>query len=476
MSSPLDLAIRGGTVVTAADTFRADIGIRDGRIAALAASLPGAAEEIDARGLLVLPGGVDAHCHLDQPAYGGVTCADDFESGTVSALCGGTTTVMPFATQVAGRSLRDVVADYHGRARGKAAGDYAFHLILTEPSSQVLGQDLPALIATGHTSFKLFLTYDGFRLNDNEILNILEVSKEHGALVMVHAENHDCIAFLAERLVREGKTAPAFHAHARPQAVEREASHRAIALAEVAGAPLFLVHVSAGEAVEQIAWARGRGLPVFAETCPQYLFLTEEDLARPGFEGAKFMCSPPPRDRANPETLWRALQNDLLQVVSSDHSPSRFEGSDGKKAHGEDAPFTEIANGVPGLETRLPLLFSEGVNGGRLDLCRFVALTATNPAKIYGLYPQKGTIAVGSDADLVLWDAGRKVTITNDRLHHNVDYTPYEGRPVTGWPVRTLLRGRTVWNDGRVEVRPGEGRFLPCATPLPVLQQRARTP
>ena len=476
MSNPLDLAIRGGTVVTAADTFLADIGIRDGHVAALAASLPGAAEEIDARGLFVLPGGVDAHCHLDQPAYGGVTCADDFESGTISALCGGTTTVMPFATQVAGTPLREVVADYHARARGKAAGDYAFHLILTEPSPQVLGQDLPALIAAGHTSFKLFLTYDGFRINDSEILNILDVSKEHGALVMVHAENHDCIAFLAERLVRRGKTAPAFHAHARPQAVEREASHRAIALAEVAGAPLFLVHVSAGQAVEQIAWARSRGLPVFAETCPQYLFLTEDDLARPGFEGAKFMCSPPPRDRANPETLWRALQNDLLQVVSSDHSPSRFEGSDGKKAHGEDAPFTEIANGVPGLETRLPLLFSEGVNGGRFDLSRFVALTATNPAKIYGLYPQKGTIAVGSDADLVLWDAGRKVTITNDRLHHNVDYTPYEGRLVTGWPVRTLLRGRTVWNDGVVDARPGEGRFLPCATPSPVLQQQARTP
>ena len=474
MSAPLDLAIRGGTVVTAADVVRADVGVRDGKVVALAAALPDAREEIDASGLLVMPGGVDAHCHLAQPSYGGVSCADDFESGTISALCGGTTTIMPFATQARGERLRDVVDAYHARARGKAAGDYAFHLILTDPTPQVLGQDLPALIADGYTSFKLFLTYDGFHLKDNEILDILEVSKEHGALVMVHAENHDCIAHLSERLLREGRTSPAYHGHARPQVVEREASHRAVSLAEVAGAPLFLVHVSAGEAIEQIAWARARGLPVFAETCPQYLFLSQDDLERPGFEGAKFMCSPPPRDRANPETLWRALQNDLLQVVSSDHSPARFEGSDGKKARGEDAPFTEIANGVPGLETRLPLLFSEGVNGGRFDLCRFVALTATNPAKIYGLYPQKGTIAVGSDADLALWDARREVTITNTALHHNVDYTPFEGRRVTGWPVRTLLRGRTVWHDGAVDARPGEGRFLPCGTPGPILEQRAR--
>jgi len=469
----LDLAVRGGTVATAADVVKADVGIRDGRIVALASSLPGARREIDASGLLVLPGGVDAHCHLAQPSYGGVVCADDFESGTISALCGGTTTVMPFATQGQGDRLRDVVADYHARADGKAAGDYAFHLILTDPTPQALGQDLPALVRDGYTSFKLFMTYDGFRLHDSKILEIMDVSREHGALVMVHAENHDCVAFLADRLVREGHTAPKYHAHSRPQAVEREASHRAISLAEVAGAAVFLVHVSAGQAVEQISWARARGLPVYGETCPQYLFLDADDLDRPGFEGAKFMCSPPPRDRANPETLWRALADDVLQVVSSDHSPSRFDGRDGKRAHGEDAPFTRIANGVPGLETRLPLLFSAGVHGGRFDICRFVALTATNPAKMYGLYPRKGTIAVGSDADLVLWDAKRKVTLANALLHHNVDYTPYEGHEVTGYPVMTLLRGETVWDDGRVLAEPGRGRFLPCGTPGPVLAHRA---
>lgn len=473
MSDRLDLAVRGGTVATASDVVRADIGIRDGRIVAISESLPGARQTIDASGLHVLPGGVDAHCHLAAPSYGGVTCADDFESGTISALCGGTTTIMPFATQGPGERLRDVVRDYHARAEGKAAGDYAFHMILTEPTAQVLGQDLPALIQDGYTSFKLFMTYDGFRLQDKEILDILEVANEHGALVMVHAENHDCIAFLADRMVRVGKTAPKYHAHSRPQAVEREASHRAISLAEVADAPLFLVHVSAAEAVEQIAWARARGLSVHGETCPQYLFLSAEDMDRPGMEGAKFMCSPPPRDRANPETLWRALQNNVLGIVSSDHSPSRFEGTDGKLAQGAEAPFTKIANGVPGLETRMPLLFSEGVNAGRLDLCRFVALTATNPAKMYGLYPQKGTIAVGSDADLVLWDATRKVTLANANLHHNVDYTPYEGFQVTGYPVMTLLRGRTVWNDGEVRAEPGAGRFLPCATPGPVAARRA---
>jgi len=398
VSARLDLAVRGGTVATASDIVRADIGIRDGRIVAIAEALSDARETLDASGLLVLPGGVDAHCHLAQPTYGGVACADDFESGTVSALCGGTTTVMPFATQGPG-----------------------------------------------------------------------------GGLVMVHAENHDCIAFLADRMVRAGHTAPAWHAHARPQATEREASHRAIALAEVAGAPLFLVHVSAAEAVEQIAEARARGLPVHGETCPQYLFLNAADLDRPGMEGAKFMCSPPPRDQAGTETLWRALQNGVLEVVSSDHSPARFQGADGKLAQGPDAPFTKIGNGVPGLETRLPLLFSEGVNGGRFDLCRFVALTATNPAKIYGLYPRKGTIAVGSDADLVLWDAGRRVTLANADLHHNVDYTPYEGFEVTGWPVMTLLRGRTVWNDGEVRAEPGAGRFLPCGTPGPVAAARAAT-
>ncbi len=475
MAADLDLAIRGGTVVTASDSVRCDIGIRDGRVVTLAASITGAAREIEADGLLVMPGGVDAHCHLAQPTYGGVACADDFETGTRSALAGGTTTVLSFATQITGEPLRETVATYRASAEGKAMIDYGVHLIVTDASPQVLGQDLPSLIRNGYTSLKLFMTYDGYHIEDKGILDVLQVANEEGALVMVHAENHDCITWLSQQLLAQGDTKPHYHAVSRPMAVEREATHRAISLAEVAGAPLFIVHVSGREAVEQIAWAQNRGLPVYGETCPQYLFLSADDMERSGFEGAKFMCSPPPRDRANPETLWRALKHGTLQVFSSDHSPSRFEGPDGKKAHGTDAPFTKIANGVPGLETRLPLMFSEGVSKGRISANEFVALTATNPARMYGLGSAKGTIAVGSDADIVLWDPDRKTTLTNDLLHHNVDFTPYEGTELTGWPVTTLSRGEVVWDDGEVRAATGRGRFLARGTPEPILRHRRQS-
>jgi dihydropyrimidinase len=472
MAERLDLAIRGGTVVTASDSVRCDVGIRDGRVVILAAAVTDAERTIEADDLLVMPGGIDAHCHLAQPTYGGVACADDFESGTRSALAGGTTTVLSFATQARGELLRETVAAYRASAEGKALIDYGIHLIVTDPTPQVLGQDLPSLIRQGYTSFKLFMTYDEYNVEDKGILEILDVANEEGALVMVHAENHACIAWLSQKLLAQGDTRPHHHAASRPMAVEREATHRAITLAEVARAPVFIVHVSGREAVEQIAWARSRGMPVYGETCPQYLFLSAEDMDRPGFEGAKFMCSPPPRDRANPDTLWRALKQGTLQVFSSDHSPSRFEGPDGKKAHGTDAPFTRIANGVPGLETRLPLMFSEGVAKGRISASEFVALTATNPARMYGLGQGKGTLAVGADADIVLWDPARKTTLSNDLLHHNVDFTPYEGMELTGWPVTTLSRGEVVWDDGRILAEPGRGRFLARGTPEPVLRHR----
>lgn len=466
----LDLVVRNARVATAADVFDCDIGIRDGRIVALAQGLA-APRVIDAAGRWVLPGGVDGHCHLDQPMSDGSRMADDFHTGTVSAACGGTTTVIPFACQMKGRSLRDAVDDYHRRADGKAVIDYAFHLIVTDPTPDVLARELPALIGEGYTSFKIYMTYDDLKLDDRQILDVLAVARREGAMTMIHAENTDCIAWLTDRLVAAGQTAPRFHATARPMLVEREATHRAIALAELVDLPVLIVHVSGREAVEQIRWAQGLGLRVHAETCPQYLFLTEEHLHAEGFEGAKCICSPPPRDKANQEVIWNGLASGVFDVVSSDHAPFRFDGPDGKRAAGGDAPFHRVPNGIPGLETRLPLLFSAGVLGGRLDVCAFVALTATNAAKLYGLYPRKGTIAVGSDADLVVWDTGTPVTITNGRLHHAVDYTPYEGIEVQAWPAVTLSRGELVWHEGAPKGAAGRGRFLPAARPGPAARR-----
>jgi dihydropyrimidinase len=457
-----DLVIRNGTVATDTEVVRADVGVRDGRVAALAPGLPRGRDEMDATGRLVLPGGVDSHVHLAQQSPTGASHADDFRSGTTSAACGGTTTVIPFATQFRGQSLRAVVDDYHRTAENDAVIDYAFHLLISDVTDTLLHEELPALIPEGYTSFKVFMTYEGFRLTDRQLLEVLAVGREQGALVMIHAENHDIIEWLSARLLEAKLTAPKYHAVAKPMVAEREASHRAIALAEVVDVPILIVHVSAREAIEQIRWARERGLRVYAETCPQYLFLTEADLDRPGLEGAKFMCSPPHRDRANQEMVWRALQDGVFDVFSSDHAPYRFDDPRGKKFHGEDAPFTKIPNGVPGVEVRVPLLFSEGVGKGRIDLKTFVSLTASQAARLYGLYPRKGTLAVGSDADIAIWDPEREVRISREILHDNLDYTPYEGIAVRGWPVVTLSRGEVVWNDGKVLGRPGRGRFLPC--------------
>ncbi|MBI3513225.1 MAG: dihydropyrimidinase [Proteobacteria bacterium] len=461
-----DLVIRNGTVVTAADVSRCDIAIKGGKIAALAERLAGG-REIDAGGLLVLPGGIDAHCHFDQPMGDGSEMADDFRSGSISAACGGTTTIIPFAAQAKGQSLRAAVEDYHRRADGKAVIDYAFHLIISDPNAQVLGQELPALLRDGYTSFKVYMTYDDLKLDDRQMLDVLDFARREGAMTMIHAENTDCIAWLTEKLEAGGHTAAKFHAVSRPQPVEREATHRAITLAELIDVPVLIVHVSGREAIEQIRWAQGRGLKILAETCPQYLFLSEDHLEAPGFEAAKCICSPPPRGKDNQKYVWEGLVGGVFQVFSSDHAPFRFEGAKGKRNAGTDAPFRAVPNGVPGVETRLPLLFSEGVMAGRIDITRFVALTASNPAKIYGLYPRKGTIAVGADADLVLWDPERRVTLTNALLHHNVDYTPYEGMELTGWPKITLSRGEVVCQDGQVTATPGRGKFLPCELPKP---------
>jgi dihydropyrimidinase len=465
MNAAFDLVIRNARVATASDCFESDIGIRDGVIQQLGRQLAGGAREIDALGRVVTPGGVDAHCHLDQPMAPPVRMADDFDTGTRAAACGGTTTVIPFAAQVKGQSLRAAVDDYHLRAQGKSHLDHAFHLIVSDPTPDVLARELPALIREGYTSFKIYMTYDDLKLNDGQILDVLEVARRHDAMAMIHAENADCIAWLTRRLEAAGRTAPRFHAQARPMLVEREATHRAIALAELIDVPILVVHVSGREAVEQIRWARSQGLKVFAETCPQYLFLTAEDLGiDDSYKGARCVCSPPPRDKQNQQVIWDGLADGLFTVFSSDHAPFRYDGTEGKKPGGEEVPFQHIPNGIPGIETRLPLLYSEGVLGGRITLQRFVELTATNPAKAYGLHPRKGTIAIGSDADLVIWDEGER-TVRNTELHHAVDYTPYEGMGLRAWPGTTLAGGEVVWDGRNFHPRQGKGRYLQRGRP-----------
>ena len=459
-----DLVIRNGTVVTASDTSHCDIGISNGRIATLGNHLAAGTHEIDASGKLVLPGGIDSHCHIEQKSSSGIMCADDFYSGSVSAAFGGTTTIIPFAAQHKGQSLRQVVNDYHQCAEPKAVIDYAFHLIISDPNEQVMGQELPALIKDGYTSFKVYLTYDLLKIDDYQMLDVLALARREGAMVMVHAENHDVIKWLSNKLLEGGNSAPKFHAISHARIAEGEATHRAIKLAELLDVPLLIVHVSAPEAIDAIRNAQTQGLKIYGETCPQYLFLTAQDLDRNGVDGAMYCCSPPPRDAAAQEAVWRGLCNGTFQVFSSDHAPYRFDET-GKLSAGPNPSFKEIANGVPGLELRLPMLFSEGVNKGRLDLHQFVALTATNAAKLYGLHPRKGTLAIGADADIAIWDPEKEVTVNYAMLHDNVGYTPYENRQITGWPVTVINRGRIVIDAGELQVERGSGEFLPCELP-----------
>jgi dihydropyrimidinase len=456
----LDLVVRNGTVVTASDVTHCDIGIRDGRIVTMGEGLAAGREEVDATGQYVLPGGIDSHIHLAQPSGDGIVMADGFESGTRSALFGGNTTVLPFCLQQKGQTLREALTTYHALAEGNCLTDVSFHLIITDPTPGVLGQEVPALVEDGYTSLKVFMTYEGMRLHDNEILATLDAARTSGALVMVHCENEDAIRFLIGKHEEAGDLGPHAHATTRPVAAEREATHRALSLAEIVDVPIVIVHVSNREAMEEIDRARKRGVKVVGETCPQYLMLTAGDLHRDGWEGAKFVCSPPPRDEASKAACWQGLEQGIFDLYSSDHCPFRYEDDAGKLNEKGRTSFRWIPNGIPGVETRLPILFSEGVMKGRISLPRFAALTATNHAKFYGLYPQKGTIAIGSDADLTIWDPQDRRVITNDILHHGADYTPYEGLEVQGWPVTVILRGKIAIRDGIMETRPN-GRYLP---------------
>jgi dihydropyrimidinase len=459
-----DLAITGGTVVLPEGPARMTLGIRDGLIAAIDPGPLTARKTLDATGRLVLPGGVDSHCHMDQQPWEGRSTADDFRTGTLSALCGGNTTVIPFAMQMRGQSLREVVDDYHERASRKAHIDYGFHLVVGDPTPQVLTKELPELIEAGCTSIKIFLTYEGLKLDDYEVLTVLDLARREGVLAMVHAENDACVRWLTDRLLERNKTALRYHVTARSDIGEREAAFRAISFSQLTETPILIAHVSSGLVVEEIRRAQAAGLRIFAETCPQYLFLSAEDIDTPDLSGAKCVCTPPPRDKANQPAMWRGVLDGTLTVFSSDHSPWNYVD---KISEGPNTPFTRIPNGIPGIETRLPLLFSAIRSDARMTLNEFVTFTTTTPAKLYGLYPKKGVIAVGSDADLAIWDPDRLVTITNDMLHHAVDHTPYEGMQVKGWPVVTVSRGEVVYADGVVASEAGRGRFLPCARPFP---------
>jgi len=460
MTEPVyDIVIREGRVATASDVFDADVAITGESIAAIGRGLASGKREINARGKLVLPGGVDSHAHIEQLSAAGIMNADTFESATTSAAFGGTTSVISFAVQHVGMKLPQVLADYHALARRGAVIDYAFHMIIADPTPETLANDIPALVKDGHASIKIFMTYDRLKIDDEPLLDILVAARQSGAMLCAHAENHGIIAWMVKRLLARGYAHPKYHAISHARFSEADAFNRLIGMAALVDQPIMIFHVSTAEGARVIRDARGEGLKVFAETCPQYLFLTAEDLNKPGAEGAKWMCSPPPRSAADQEALWKALALGDLQTVSSDHAPYRFDES-GKLRAGPNPNFKQVANGLPGLEVRLPLLFDAMVSKGRLGLEKFVDLTATAPAKIYNLHPRKGSIAVGADADIAIWDPAREVTLSDARMHDLAGYTPYAGRTVRGWPVTVLSRGRVVIADERRVAEPGSGRFI----------------
>ncbi len=450
--------VRNGTIVTASDRYTADIFIDKGVVSLIGAGLNIPADTIiDASGKLVMPGGIDVHTHLDMP-FGGTNSADDFETGTIAAAFGGTTTIVDFAIQNFGEGLYPAFEGWMKKAEGRAAIDYAFHMIVRELSDQV-AIDMDHLVGReGITSFKLFMAYPGvFQVDDATIFRALLKTRDNGGLICMHAENGGVIDTLVKEALRQGHKAPKYHALTRPTRAEGEATGRALALAEMAGVPIYIVHLSCSDALEKVKQARDMGLPAYAETCPQYLFLSYEDYERPGFEGAKFVMSPPLREKWNQDALWKGLQKNDLQVVSTDHCPFCMNEPPQKQLGVDD--FSKIPNGAPGIETRLMLLW-EGVRAGRIDAHRFVEIVATNPAKMFGLWPKKGTIAVGSDGDLVLFDTEKEVTLSVKSLHMRVDYNPYEGRAMRGAPAVVLSRGEVIVDHGAFTGRPGRGEFV----------------
>jgi dihydropyrimidinase len=453
----LDTVIRNGTIVTATDTYLSDVGISNGKISVIGLDLPveSAGKVIEARGMMVMPGGIDVHTHLDMP-FGGTMSADDFESGTIAAAYGGTTTLIDFAIQYKGQTLRHAFDTWMKKADGKAVIDYAFHCIITDIAGAQL-DEMKAFVREGVPTFKLFMAYPGvFMLDDASIFKAMGAAANSGGMICMHAENGGAIDVIVQRALAEGKRAPKYHALTRPVTLEAEATSRAIALAEIAGTPVYIVHLSCNEALEKVREARDRGLHVYAETCPQYLYLSLENMDAPGFEGAKYVFTPPLREKWHQEKLWQGLTQDDLQVVSTDHCPFCMKE---QKELGKD-DFTKIPNGGPGIEHRLSLVYNGGVHGGKFSPNRFVQLVSTAPAKLFGLYPRKGTVAVGSDADLIVFDPNEEQIISVKTHHMRVDYSMFEGTRVKGATKTVLSRGRTIIDNGRFTGKAGAGEFL----------------
>jgi dihydropyrimidinase len=452
--------IRNGRIVTASDDYKADVLVEDEIISTIGAKLDMEADRvIDASGKLVIPGGIDPHTHMELP-FGGTQASDDFRTGTIAAAHGGTTSIIDFAVQYKGQSLIEAVDNWHQKAEGKTAIDYGFHLITTELEDNQI-EEMHTIMDEGITSFKLFMAYPGvFLVDDATIFRAMSAAGERGGLICMHAENGIVINEIIKRALAQGRTAPKYHALTRPTRAEAEGVHRAIAIAEMAEAPVYIVHLSCADALEQVREARDRGLPAFAETCPQYLFLSYDNYEEPGFEGAKYVMTPPLREKWNQAELWKGLKTDDLQVISTDHCPFCMKE---QKELGKD-DFSKIPNGAPGVEHRVPLIYNGGVVENRISLNRFVELTSTAAAKMFGLFPKKGTIAVGSDADIVIFDPDKEQTISASTHHMNVDYSAYEGKTIRGVVETVLSRGRVVIENGEYKGKAGDGQFLKRGT------------
>lgn len=458
MTTVYDCVIKGGTLVTAADTARADVAIQGEHIAALGHNLSGKTV-IDASGMLVLPGAVDPHVHLQMPT-GATTSSDTWQTGTIAAACGGTTTIIDFVEPESGQPLSDALRTRRAEADGQVAIDYGLHMTLTNAHAATLA-DIPEIVDAGVSSFKTYTTYDGFKLTDDAFLAVMNAVHAAGGMVITHCENDAIIAYLTAKHHSAGNTAPHFHPLSRPAIAEAEAITRILALAQTVNVPLYIVHISTAQGAAALQEARQNGQPAYGETCPQYVLLDDRLYSKPGFEGAKYVCSPPLRTRSDQAALWDALAADTLQTVGTDHCPFNFVGQ--KDLGRED--FTAIPGGLPGIEGRLSLLYTAGVGTGRLSLNRWVAVCCTNPARIFGLYPRKGTLLPGADADIVVFDPAKQVTVNSKFPYENVDYSPYAGVLLHGYPVLTMSRGTVLFKNGQFIGPHGHGRYVKRLSP-----------